>query len=196
MPPDASFMHSWEHDAGVYKVIHDNSTRDSTLAYPSRDGGNRYQRSMDTRAYRCADRANYSSSRQLNPLPPRNGTTVFPCFSHGSRDARNYRGTWKGASEISPLKTDAIIKRPSGLSLRLPAPLAPWIWIFRKFQSQGGGERRKDSKSLSQERMRGEFVTNCDNNGVLNGRGKSLYGRIKWLSWKGRGSNSGEVVSL
>lgn len=24
---------------------------------------------MDTRAYRCADRANYSSSRQLNPLP-------------------------------------------------------------------------------------------------------------------------------
>lgn len=118
MPPDASFMHSWEHDAGVYKVIHDNSTRDSTLVYPSRDGGNRYQRSMDTRAYRCADRANYSSSRQLNPLPPRNGTTVFLCFSHGSRDARNYRETWKGASEISPLKTDAIIKRPSGLSLR------------------------------------------------------------------------------
>lgn len=110
---------------------------------------------------------------------PSKRNDVFPCFSHGSRDARNYRETWKGASEISPLKTDAIIKRPSGLSLRLPAPLAPWIWIFRKFQSQGGGERRKDSKSLSQGKMRGEFVTNCDNNGIL-----CLEWTRKELVWK------------
>lgn len=124
---------------------------------------------------------------------PSKRNDVFPCFSHGSRDARNYRGTWKGASEISPLKTDAIIKRPSGLSLRSSRAMD---LDLSEISITGRGWTKEGLEVVEPGKNEGRVCNECDNNGVLNGRGKSLYGRIKRLSWKGRGSNSGEVVSL